>query len=218
MQLVRRKKVNMSDRGWAARNKKLSDAANVADSRAVGGFSVIELLIALTLMALLGGSLLTLISSGSSVFQRVFDEKDAQSEARIALSYVTVKLRQNGKPGVVSLVDSGSPNNRRKVLKIDQTPEVDSDDCYFIYINPADPADSDSGADSGTGGGGVGKLCEKTSNTPDVENDYGTFTIANIRDFDIDYTDETQTQLKITVYYGRDESPREMSTIITLRS
>ena len=176
-----------------------------------GGFSVIELLIALTLMALLGGSLLTMISTGSSVFGRIFDEKDAQSEARIALSYVTVKLRQNGRPGTVSLIDSGSPYNRRTVLKIDRTPDIDSDDCYYIYF-----VEAESGVDAPAGMGG--RLCEKTANTPDVEHSEGTFLIANIRDFDIAYADETKSQIKVSVYYGTEDSRREMSTIITLRA
>ena len=57
-----------------------------------GGFTVTELLVALTLIGLLGGSLLTLIFSGSNIFRRIFNEKNAISEARIAISYITVKL------------------------------------------------------------------------------------------------------------------------------
>ena len=173
---------------------------------ASGGFSVIELLIALTMMALLGGSLLTLISTGSNVFQRVFDEKDAQSEARIALSYVTVKLRQNGTPGTVSLVDSGSPDNRRNVLKIDRTPDVESDDCYFIYF------------DEGGGEDFNGQLREKNSNTPGTENSDDTFIIANIRDCNFSYFNEEKTQIKISVSYGKNDVQREMSAVITLRA
>jgi hypothetical protein len=161
---------------------------------------VIELLIALTLIALLGGSLLTVIGTGSGIFARIFAERDRQSEARIALSYVSVKLRQNGGGGVVSIVDSGSPANARGVLKIDETPDNAADDCYFIYFRP-----------NADGGGSGGQLLEKRSNAPGVDSDAGAFAIADISDFDISYTDDSRKTVRILV-------DGEYETLITLRA
>jgi prepilin-type N-terminal cleavage/methylation domain-containing protein len=152
------------------------------------GFSVIELLIALTLMALLGTSLLTVIATGSNAFGRIFAEKDGQNEARIALSYVTVKLRQNGARDTVSIVESGSETNVRNVLKIDGTPGDVTDDCYFIYFEEAP---------DGMGG----RLVEKTANTPGVDDPRGAQKIAGIRDFSIAYADEAHAKIRITVTY-----------------
>ena len=82
------------------------------------GFSVIELLIALAIMALLGSSLIALMGAGGDAFRRVLSDRDAQAEARIAVSYVTVKIRQNDARGRVSIEASDSEAYPGNVLKI----------------------------------------------------------------------------------------------------
>ncbi|MDR1059662.1 MAG: DUF4860 domain-containing protein [Clostridiales bacterium] len=166
--------------------------------RGQAGFSVIELLIALTLIALLGGSLLTVIGTGSDIFARIFAERDRQSEARIAISYVSVKLRQNGGAGVASIVDSGSPANARGVLKIDETPGDLTDDCYFIYFR--ENADGEGG-----------QLLEKRANAPGVDSDAGASLIADISDFDVSYADDSRRTIRILV-------DGEYETLIALRA
>ncbi|MCL2165049.1 MAG: DUF4860 domain-containing protein [Oscillospiraceae bacterium] len=119
------------------------------------GFSVIELLVALTLLALFGGAIMTIIGAGSSVYQRIIGDKEADSEARIAMSYISVKLRQNDRSGAISIVDSDLKNDVRKVLKIDLTPEDVNDDCHFIFFEENE---------NGQGG----RLIERVSNVPGV--------------------------------------------------
>ncbi|MDR1440081.1 MAG: DUF4860 domain-containing protein [Clostridiales bacterium] len=184
---------------FAAKGTPADKAAKAGPQRAKqAGFSVIELLIALTLLALLGGSLLTVIGTGGDIFARIFAERDRQSEARIALSYVTVKLRQNGGAGVVGIVDSDSETNTRKVLKIDDTPDDATDDCWFIYFRQ-------------NGDGSGGQLVEKRSNTPGVNSGAGAAVIADVADFDVDYADDARRLIRISVGGGYE-------TLIALRT
>lgn len=59
------------------------------------GFTIIELLVVMATLALLGGVLITLVHSGDSGYGHVLNRYEAENEARIALSYITVKVRQN---------------------------------------------------------------------------------------------------------------------------
>ncbi len=59
------------------------------------GFTLIELITAITILALLSGALYTLFFSGSKTFEVAHDSYLAQNNARIAMSYLTVKIRQN---------------------------------------------------------------------------------------------------------------------------
>ena len=152
------------------------------------GFSVVELLIALTLMAFLATSLLSIISMGGSAFERILDKKSAQNEVRIALSYVTVKLRQNSSKAKVSVIPSDSATNAGNVLKIDADPDKISAESYFIYFEKGDE-------------GGSGRLVEKYSSAPYVDDPAGAQKIATVTEFDISYANDDQSIIKITVGY-----------------
>lgn len=59
------------------------------------GNTLIELMIVMSMVALLGGVILGLVSTGGSAFQKIQAAHSTQTEARLALSYITVKVRQN---------------------------------------------------------------------------------------------------------------------------
>lgn len=69
------------------------------------GFTLIELITAMAILALLGGSLYTLLYSGNKTFEAAHDSYKTQNEVRIAMSYISVKIRQND-----SLTPSGGHN------------------------------------------------------------------------------------------------------------
>jgi hypothetical protein len=169
------------------------------------GFSVVELLIALTLMAFLTASLLTVITTGSGAFQKVLDYKTAQSDARIAVSYISVKLRQHSSRGRVSIVPSDSISNVRNVLKIEEGPGVSTGESRYIYFEEAE-------------GGGTGRLVEKNSVTPRVDDPAGAFKIADISDFDISYADGDRSVIDITVVCDTPDERVTREVSITLRS
>ena len=58
------------------------------------GESMTELLMVMTLLIFFGISMYLIIYSGSSVVQRIDNEKDEQIEARTALSFINVRIRQ----------------------------------------------------------------------------------------------------------------------------
>ena len=172
---------------------------------AQSGFSVVELLIALALMAFLSTSLLTIIATGGGAFQKVLDEKSAQSEARIAISYVTVKLRQFSSNGMVSIIPSDSPTNTRSVLKIDNGFGMGLGESYFIYFDEAQS-------------GGSGRLVEKNAASPRVGDPAGAVKIADISDFNISYANEDQTAINISVSNDSPNGRITRDVIIALRS
>jgi len=155
-------------------------------------------------MAFLATSLLTIITTGGSAFQRALDEKTAQSEARIAVSYITVKLRQNSSRDRVSLIPSDSMTNTRNVLQIGGS-EYGGGDSYFIYFEEA-------------AGGGAGRLVEKNAAAPRVDDPAGAFKIADISDFEISYANEAQTIINIRVSCDTPSGSISRDVSVTLRA
>ncbi len=69
------------------------------------GFSLIELIVAIVLIGVAGGILATLVGTGGNQYKKANDNFEAQSEARIAMAYITTTLRQNDtSSGIVSAV------------------------------------------------------------------------------------------------------------------
>jgi len=170
------------------------------------GFTVVELIVALSLIAILGASLFTMIGAGKSVFARVTGESDAQSEARIALSYVTVRLRQGDSLGAIELVESPVAGSGRSALKLDRSAEGGG--CLYIYFKP--------GAD-----GEGGRLVEVKGDAAGIASAEGEKTIAEIQDFLIEYGNQAGTAYNIAVLYdGADggAQPAKLETHIALRT
>ncbi len=101
------------------------------------GQSLIELIIVMSMIALLGGVLLGLVSTGGSAYQKVSSTQDLQREARLALSYVTVKVRQNDVQGGIPL----SPLNKIRILKV--SPATGYWDIYVEGANLVEEDDTD---------------------------------------------------------------------------
>lgn len=59
------------------------------------GFTLIELLVAMAIMAILGAILVTLLNGGNRFYNGVSKEYQGLSETRIAMAYITNKLREN---------------------------------------------------------------------------------------------------------------------------
>lgn len=57
----------------------------------------------MTILVLFGMTIYSLIYSGKNTQEHIINEKDAQADARIALSYINVRLRQNDVNGKISV-------------------------------------------------------------------------------------------------------------------
>ncbi len=59
------------------------------------GFTLVELIVVIALIGMVGTMVFTLVGSGRNHLRNVNENFDHQSEARIAMAYITTILRQN---------------------------------------------------------------------------------------------------------------------------
>ncbi len=69
------------------------------------GFTIIELVVAMAIMGILGGVVASLVTMGTSSYQKVNTDLDYQTQARTAMSFITVQLRQHDEAGLVLMTD-----------------------------------------------------------------------------------------------------------------
>jgi len=65
--------------------------------------TLIELIMVMTLLVLFGMTIFSLMYTGSDTQKRIEAKKNAQMDARIASSYINVKMRQNDSAGKIEL-------------------------------------------------------------------------------------------------------------------
>ena len=67
------------------------------------GYSLIEIMFVMALLALFGITTFTLVSVGSDSFSRLLDARSDNSDLRVAMSYITMKVRQYDEVGAISV-------------------------------------------------------------------------------------------------------------------
>lgn len=67
------------------------------------GYTLMELTLVMLLLALFAITVMVLIQSGSTAYRKIADNRSAETNARVALSYLDVRLRQNDAQGALSL-------------------------------------------------------------------------------------------------------------------
>ncbi len=70
------------------------------------GFTLVELIVAIALIGVIGTMVFTLVGAGRNQTRIARENFDAQSEARIAMAYITTTIRQNDINGGVSVLGS----------------------------------------------------------------------------------------------------------------
>ena len=96
------------------------------------GSSTTELLMVMSLMILFGLYIYPVVFSGYTLTRKVDDDKNAQIEAKIAISYINVRIRQFDAADAVAVV-SNSYNGGDSVLLRDRNPGSPSLD-YDTWI------------------------------------------------------------------------------------
>ncbi len=81
------------------RNKKNS----MGSKAAMKGHTLVELALVIALLTLFGAATLSLVVAGSSAYEGIMEKKNADSELRIALSYIDTKIKQYDSAGVLRL-------------------------------------------------------------------------------------------------------------------
>lgn len=84
------------------------------------GFTLIELMIAIFIFSILGGMIFIFINSSNVLAGREHKNYKSRSEARIGMSYVTVKLRQFNEKDVIKITDDNKIiiNNGKDMMTI----------------------------------------------------------------------------------------------------
>lgn len=93
------------------------------------GYTLIELVLVLFLLILVAGSVFTLAVSGSRSYLRLENNQRRNSDMRIGLSYLDVKLRQNDRQGALEVTNF--PGSDQSALRIGITI---GDELYYTWI------------------------------------------------------------------------------------
>ncbi|MEA4901304.1 DUF4860 domain-containing protein [Desulfitobacterium sp.] len=163
------------------------------------GFTLIELIVVLAIMGIMGGMLVSMIHTGAITYRSTYDMADAQNDARVAMSYLTVKIRQNdarpndGTDGIKVIVsDTGS----FQALQIKDSQNTG----FSFWIYCAD-----------------GKLRQQyaadVAGFDGAHLDSSGMEIANISDLDVQ-----KEEAKITLRVKSSDNSVNLTQIVTLRS
>lgn len=108
-------------------------------TRSEKGFTLIELIMAMAIMSILLTMYYSLFFTGGKQYDFVHDSYKMQNEARIAMTYITTKIRQNDElisgtdRHAVSIQTEGVAPNERKYLQIETLGAGGDSDYEYIY-------------------------------------------------------------------------------------
>lgn len=95
------------------------------------GYSLIELVLVMALLVIFGLTTFTLVVSGGEAYKNIIGKKDANSELRVALSYVNMRIRQNDSQGSIRL--ERSPNGGHNAVVIQELIEGSSYETWIYW-------------------------------------------------------------------------------------
>ena len=167
------------------------------------GDALVELVMVMMIMVLFGASVYAMIAAGSNAQEKIMRQKEQQVEARIALSYMNVRIRQNDARGKITIQPNGV-NGQNAVLIRERDDEV--------FFSPFDRWIYWSD--------GVLKECMVDPGEP--VNDFpGMYTpIAEVEGFAAEVDADGNISVTIQYLYGEagNAEPRELSSVIHMRS
>lgn len=96
------------------------------------GYTLTELMLVMLLLALFGITVMALIQSGSSAYKKIADNRTAETNARVALAYLEVRLRQNDAQGSIAIKENPFAPGNALVLHEQFEGEVYDTWVYFL--------------------------------------------------------------------------------------
>jgi len=167
--------------------------------------SLIELIMVMTLLVLFGMTIFTLMYSGADTQDRIMREKNTQIDARIAVSYINVKLRQNDmlnrdidnqmKIGVRPISLTG----RNAIVIRERTFDYEYDTWIYEY------------------GGKLYELLTDPGDEPNEDNHKMGFYIVDVERMDTVFDAKNGTVTN-TVYYSYNDGLDSITSTVYLRS
>ena len=93
------------------------------------GYATVEVLMVMALFVVLGLTMLLLISAGSNTYNKIDHNKNAEIDARNALSYLNIKSRQNDLAGAIAVYTMPETGQNALVIK-----KTVGNDTYLTWI------------------------------------------------------------------------------------
>ena len=103
------------------------------------GLTLVELIMAMAIMSILMAAYYSLFFTGNRHYEYVHDSYRKQNEARIAMTYITTKIRQNDElisgtdTHAVSIQTEGVAPNEKKYLQIETLGAGGDSEYEYIY-------------------------------------------------------------------------------------
>lgn len=157
------------------------------------GYNTIEMLLVMLLLCLFGVAIFSLIVSGTQTYERINNTRSAQEDARTAISYVEIRLRQSDIEQQISLIPDAVEGET--ALKI-HNPFVEGGMNTWIYFHA----------------GVVYECITVADGLPSLDT---SLSIVQVRSLDIAVENNSVT---IEVGYTANERDRRMRTRVNLRS
>lgn len=76
---------------------------NISWTKADYGYTLVELITVLAIMAILGGMIMSMLNIGVHFYHTEDLTMDSQNNVRLAIAYITVKIRQNDATGEITI-------------------------------------------------------------------------------------------------------------------
>lgn len=161
------------------------------------GFSLVETLFVMALLAIFGAGTYALVAVGGDTYERVVSNRDVDSSLRTASSFISMRVRQNDEYGSVS-VEKDAELGDMLIFTQDVEGTV-SKNYIYMYENRLFEA----------------SIAEGTEFTPEAG-----FEICSISGLAIGFIDDGRLRraIEYSVYAGSGEKQMKISSVIGVRS
>lgn len=121
---------------------------NAACIKGAEGYTLVELVTVLAILAILGTMLLSMLNAGTKFYRSANSTMDNQNNSRLGVAYITVKIRQNDVANGISVVQPLSSDATFNVLKINDANST-SGNVFWIYFDGSTHKLREQSGDSG---------------------------------------------------------------------
>lgn len=170
------------------------------------GMTLVELIMAMAIMSILMATYYSLFFTGNRQYEYVYDSYERQNEARIAMSYITTRIRQN---------DMLVPGTERHAVSIGT---AGSTQCLKIESKDADGNQQYEHIYGYTGPGGDMRLMSVVTREADIDSvelDRGTVIADSLSGIEFSWmTQNDNTCITIEIKYDSTEKGRFEETMV----